>query len=273
MNVSRTTLYLIPKRLYTYAIGRFARFRVSRHLIPWYVRHYSIDVGEMERTISEYQTLLDLFTRRLSSTARSFAGEGFLSPVDGLITASGTIHEHWQLQAKGLPYTGTELLQSETMARRFVGGKFVVLYLSPTNYHRIHMPTDGLITGWTYVPGRLYPVNRIGLLVDRLYAKNERMITYISSDLGEYAIVKIGALGVGTVKTVFAPSQRELRVRGQGGVVMERENVHLARGEELGHFELGSTVIVMWNREASANLRLLVGVGDHVFVGQPIATV
>lgn len=238
-------------------------------MIPWYVRHYAIDLDEMDGIVSDYKTLLDLFTRRLSPTARSFATEGFLSPVDGVITALGTIDEQWRLQAKGLAYTGVELLQDGTMAKKFVGGKFVVLYLSPTNYHRIHMPTDGKILGWTYVPGRFFPVNRMGLRIDRLYAKNERMITYIQSPVGEYALVKIGALGVGTVKTVYAPSQKELLALGKGRTVTKSENVSLGRGEELGHFELGSTVIVMWTSEASVSFD--VALGDYVQVGQTIA--
>lgn len=265
----RLFLVAIPKRLLTRVIGQFARNRCSRFLIPWYVARFKINLAEADYQ-QDFPSLLALFTRRLRAEARWFDPFGFLAPVDGTITAAGPIVPDLALQVKGEPYSLSKLFGQADAAKRYEGGTFMVFYLSPADYHRIHMPTAGMITAWTHVPGRLYPVNRLGMsTVSGLYAKNERVITYIQSALGNYAMVKVGAMGVGTIRTPYAALPIHAARNRRRAPTMGSAQIALERGQEMGWFELGSTVIVLW--EPGVVRTLLTQVGERVKVGQRVA--
>ncbi|MCL6594237.1 MAG: archaetidylserine decarboxylase, partial [Alicyclobacillus sp.] len=158
----RWLLTLFPQRLFTACLGRLARARCSRRLIPLYARWYQIDAREADLPLASYPTLLDFFCRGLAKGARPLAASGVVSPVDGTVSELGKLDNGQLLQAKGCAYSLAALLADTAAAERYEGGHYVTLYLSPRDYHRIHMPVDGRLTAWRYVPGRLFPVNAWG---------------------------------------------------------------------------------------------------------------
>ncbi|MCL6626665.1 MAG: archaetidylserine decarboxylase [Alicyclobacillus shizuokensis] len=239
-------LRLLPKRALTAAVGRFARMRLSRLLIPHYVRWYQIDADEAELPLAAYSSLCEFFTRGLRPGARPLATEGLISPVDGTVSALGRILEGTLLQAKGCLYTVSALLGSERDAQVFEGGHYITLYLSPRDYHRIHMPLSGEVVFWRYIPGRLYPVNALGVAaVPGLFSKNERLVSWLETRYGRLAMVKVGATVVGSIRTPYGPwftgAWNRHRRRVHEGAV----ELWLDKGGELGRFELGSTVILL----------------------------
>jgi phosphatidylserine decarboxylase len=193
--------------------------------------------------------VLDLFTRRLKPGARPLDPDpkAVLCPVDGRLYAEGPIDKGLLLQAKGRTFTLSALLANEERAAAFEGGSYITLYLSPRDYHRVHCPIDAEITGYTYVPGELYPVNPAAVAnVDGLFARNERLITHLSSpDFGQVDLVMVGATCVGHIKVAYdatvATNVGEHRVRQEVYTPTRR----IGRGEELGVFEMGSTVILI----------------------------
>lgn len=246
-SLNRLALSLLPKRTLTALIASFARVPASRILIPWYIRHYKISVKDAAKPVSDYHSLLDFFCRALKSGARPIADAPVVSPVDGTVSECGRIEEGRLLQAKGCSYTLEALLGDATAATGFQQGMYLTLYLSPRDYHRIHMPMAGTVRSWRYVPGKLFPVNQYGVrLIPGLYTKNERMITEFSTILGNMAMVKVGATVVGSVQVRYADfsakafsKERRSAAHGSGGI-------RYAKGEEIGHFEFGSTVILLF---------------------------
>lgn len=268
--LNRTALRLLPKRTLTMWVGQLAKHPVSRHVIPWYIRHYEIDATEAELPVSEYESLVDFFRRRLKNGARFVEAQGVSSPVDGTVSEFGLIHQGQLLQAKGSAYSLAALLGSEEAARRYEGGHYITLYLSPRDYHRIHMPTHGTLTEWLYIPGTLYPVNPMGVKsIQGLFTKNERLVTHVTANAGHYAVVKVGATIVGSIRTHYGPAYMTPRRRAK--VSLHRGNICIpkCRGEELGWFEFGSTVILVF--EANFIQSFDVQTGQWLQMGQHIA--
>lgn len=241
-------LRLLPKNAISRLAGRFAESRLSKPVIPFYARHYRIDLEQAEKPIAEYRTLTEFFTRRLKRGARPVAaGDRILvSPVDGTASQFGLIRNGTLLQAKGVVYSLEQLLGSREKAALYEGGTFLTIYLSPRDYHRIHTCLAGKVKGYSYIPGSLYPVNPFGVRnVAGLFSKNERLTTYLATPYGEYAIVKVGAAIVGSVRVVYDES---LTTNIRGGRVTHRsiEGPSLEKGAELGLFRFGSTVILLF---------------------------
>jgi phosphatidylserine decarboxylase len=171
-----------------------------------------------------------------------------VSPVDGKVSQYGRIENGNLIQAKGVLYTAEELLGGDKeRARRYDGGTFLTVYLSPTDYHRIHTPLAGTVTAYTYVPGTLFPVNPFGVrAVQGLFAKNERLITYFDTQAGEVALVKVGATIVGSVKVEYD----EMAGTNIRGGRLESKTLangpHYEKGDEVGRFEFGSTIILLF---------------------------
>lgn len=210
--------------------GKFAKSGASRRLIPWFVRTYGISVEEAEKAVAEYGSLNEFFTRRLKAGARPIdpADNALVSPVDALIMDMGTVQEGTILGIKGQRYTIEELLNRCPRAVNYRNGFYIVLYLSPADYHRIHSPVQGKVLESEHVKGKVYPVREKSLTyVRQVLSRNERLITYIRHPYGELAVVKVGALNVSSIQYT-----------GQ----MPRE---LERGEEFAYFEFGSTVILL----------------------------
>ncbi|MGN7472247.1 archaetidylserine decarboxylase [Brevibacillus sp. SAFN-007a] len=269
-------IHRLPQNAMSRTMGKITASRFSRLAIQRYIRHYKIDASIIEKPVTEYRTLKEFFTRRLKPGARPIASgpDVIVSPVDGTVSQLGDIAEGTLIQAKGKEFSVTELLGgSEEEAKRYYGGKFITIYLSPRDYHRIHMPVAGELVRYSYLPGRLYPVNRLGIEnVDRLFARNERLVTYIQSDgLGDMALVKVGALFVGSVKVVYNTATTNIKHGRQTNEPIAG-TPHLEKGDELGWFEFGSTVILLLE---SSQLKWAEGVekGKSLLMGQLLATV
>lgn len=242
-------MQLIPKNTLSRVVGCLARSGISKSLIPIYARSFQINLGEAEKDFKEYPNLLEFFIRRLKPGLRPI-NEGsttVVSPVDGRVAALGQIEKGKLFQAKDIYYTVSEVLGGDAAkAERYTDGYFLTIYLSPRDYHRIHMPLAGKVQGYTYVPGTLFPVNPFGVrAVKGLFAKNERLITYLETQAGEVALVKVGATIVGSVRVVYDGVGTNVA----GGKLEHRDlpqGPNLVKGEELGRFEFGSTVILLF---------------------------
>lgn len=211
---------------------------------------YSIDMAEAVQTDPlKFGSFNEFFTRALRPGVRSIASGSreIACPVDGTVSEAGRIEGDQLLQAKGRHYSLPELLASQAWANHFDGGSFATIYLAPFNYHRIHMPLRGELRETVYVPGRLFSVNAVtASQVPRLFARNERVLTLFDTAFGEMALILVGALNVGSMATVWAgditPATRRVLS------TLPRQSVSLDKGEELGRFNMGSTVILLFQR-------------------------
>ncbi|SHE78880.1 phosphatidylserine decarboxylase [Seinonella peptonophila] len=242
---------ITPKKHLSRLVGKFARHSWSRGLIPLYIKAYRIDLEPIKKSVDQFENLLDFFIREYKPEARPLVADPqiIVSPVDGKISQAGSIEKDMLLQAKGVNYSLMELLANRMEhIERYIGGKFITIYLSPRDYHRIHMPITGAIEEFTYIPGELYPVNEWGVqFIPGLFARNERLITYIRTDNGgEVALIKVGATNVGSIRVEY-DDQISTNKKGIGITHKCYSNPHkLHKGEELGRFEFGSTIILLF---------------------------
>ncbi|RXT08109.1 archaetidylserine decarboxylase [Ammoniphilus sp. CFH 90114] len=243
---------LMPTHAISRFIGSLAQRPVSRQFIPLFSRVFQIPVEEAEKSTMEYGTLNEFFTRKLREGLRPIATSPYavVSPADGRIAAFGEIKEGQLIQAKGVTYTVWNLLgMKESEASAFEGGRFMTIYLSPRDYHRVHAPVEGQITDYSYIPGTLFPVNAFGVrAVKGLFAMNERLITFIQSSAGRVGVVKVGATVVGSVKVGYS---KEAGTNIKAGTLVQRQlpsAIPVERGGELGFFEFGSTVVLVFEK-------------------------
>ena len=248
--------YLLPKRGLTQFAGRVARAqggRATTRLIRWFVGKYGVDMSEAENPdIASYASFNDFFGRPLKPGVRPLANADFISPVDGAISQFGAIDDHHILQAKGHRFTTTQLLAGDAaLADRFRHGSFANLYLSPKDYHRLHMPCAGRLQRMIYVPGALFSVNPTTARgVPGLFARNERVVCVFDSEThGRFVMVLVGATIVGSMATTWHGVVNPRRT----GVIAEWEYadrpITLEQGEEMGRFLLGSTVIMLFEKD------------------------
>jgi phosphatidylserine decarboxylase len=272
--------YLIPQ--HCLSKGMFCLTRIQfkpwkNLLIKLIVQLYKVELEQAEReTAEDYASFNDFFTRRLKQTARTWNlnKSSILSPVDGAISQIGRLENKNIIQAKGKTYTLDTLLADDTdTIAKLSDGLFTTLYLSPRDYHRIHMPVRGKLIKSIYVPGDLFAVNNATVRnVDNLFARNERFISIFETDLGLMAQIMVGAIFVGSMETVWLgqitpTDKRELTVREY------KENpVILEQGQEFGHFNMGSTVILVFEK-ACLNWLANLKAGDAIKVGQELGMV
>lgn len=262
-------LWLLPKNWVSAMAGRFAKSRLSRPLIRPFAQRFQINLEEASLPIEAYETLLDFFVRELKPGVRPIAADENLmvSPVDGRVAQFGRLDRGELIQAKGHTYTAAALLANEAEAKRFEGGQYITIYLSPQDYHRIHTPAAGQVVGATYIPGKLWPVNQAGVnRVPGLFAINERLVTYLQSQLGRIAMVKVGATIVGSVKVVYDETLGTNKAGAQVELKVITDGPLLDKGAEIGRFEFGSTVILLvepgdweWAPEVTHGARLRLG--------------
>ncbi|WP_027094026.1 archaetidylserine decarboxylase [Cohnella thermotolerans] len=252
----RSMTELTSRKFVSRMAGRLAKSPLSRRWIPRFAALYRIPIEEAEKPLGEYESLNDFFTRRLKPGARPVdeSPDALVSPVDALVTACGKIEEGMLLKIKGQDYTLDELLHDSPRIAQYRDGYFWVLYLSPTDYHRIHAPCSGSVVESEHIPGRVYPVNDFGLTaMRRVLSRNERLVTYIRHDGGEIAVVKVGALNVSSIRYV------------------EPRPKKLERGQELAYFEFGSTVVLLTEDDTCVP-RANVRPGDKVRMGERLGS-
>ena len=213
-----------------------------------FARATGADLAEAELELREYTTLGDLFARRLRPGVRPIdpAREALIAPCDGVVAARGTADDGVLVQAKGHTYQLAELVVDRARAEALHGGAYATIYLSPRDYHRVHSPLDAQLLGYDYVPGELWPVNpRVAARRSRLFARNERVVIWLDAPkLGVVAVVMIGASGVGNIRLAHAADSTTWRAAGERRRI-ELVGTRVGRGDELGAFRLGSTVVLV----------------------------
>jgi phosphatidylserine decarboxylase len=246
--------YLLPKQALTRLAGRFAGWQGGRWTtaaIQRFVRRYGVNMDEAANPdVASYSSFNEFFTRPLKAGARPIAEAAFVSPVDGAISQCGRIEGDRIFQAKGHDYTTRALVGGDAaLASRFEGGEFATLYLSPRDYHRIHMPCAGRLVRMVHVPGDLFSVNPVTARgVPGLFARNERVVCEFEGEHGPFVMVLVGATIVGSMATVWHGVVNPPRPGVLREWRYEMGNIELAQGEEMGRFLLGSTVVMLFPR-------------------------
>ncbi len=248
--------FILPHHAISRFMLWFTRIRaapVKNGFMKFFLGVYKPDLSEAENPDPyAYEHFNAFFTRALRAGARPLAGDArtIVSPVDGTMNQSGAIHANQILQAKGRYYTLEALLAGAAprWASRFVDGRFATIYLAPYNYHRIHMPASGQLAGIWYVPGRLFSVNTIASrLVTNLFARNERLVLLFDGEAGPFAVIFVGALNVGSMATVWHGDVTPRRPRVVTELPLPPEaDRFLERGAEVGRFNMGSTVVLLF---------------------------
>ncbi len=246
--------YIIPKRALTVALGKLSNIRggaLTHAAIRRFIARYKVNMAEAANpNVESYATFNDFFTRALRDGARPLADSSWVCPVDGSISQCGAITRDRIFQAKGHDYTTQALVGGDAeLAKQFEDGAFATLYLSPKDYHRIHMPYAGRLTRMIHVPGELFSVNPATARgIPGLFARNERVVCVFESDRGPFVLALVGATIVGSMATVWHGVVNPPRP----GVIRdwryEKENLVLDRGAEMGRFLLGSTVVMLFPR-------------------------
>ncbi len=269
-------LRLLPKNAISRLAGALTRWRAPAGVRRWAMRafaaRYGIDLSECP-ALDAYASFGEFFARPLRPGLRPIAaGEGVVvSPVDGVVSEVGRTAEGRLVQAKGIGYGAAALLGDEALARRLEGGAYATIYLSPRDYHRIHFPLGGRVTGYRYVPGRLWPVNPASVrTVPGLFTVNERLVTLVETALGACAVVAVGATVVGRVRAYYAPTVPVTNLpRARVAARTYETPIPVEKGQELGAFEMGSTVIVLFEPgRVALDARLAPGV--RLRVGEAI---
>jgi len=246
--------YLLPQHFLSRLVGMLARCRIGfvrTALIRAFLRRYPVDLAEAARPDPEdYASFNDFFTRQLRPGARRFDAEprAALSPVDGIVSQAGAIAGDTLLQAKGMDYSAAALLGGDAaLAAEFAGGAFATLYLAPHDYHRVHMPLAGTLRIARFVPGDLFSVNAATAAgVPELFTRNERIACVFDTTAGPMAVVLIGALFVGSMSLAWAGEIRPPSRQRPRDLPVQDPFIALDRGAELGWFNMGSTVVVMF---------------------------
>ena len=251
--------YLLPKQRLTNVAGRIATAQggaMTTRLIGWFVAKYGVDMSEAANPdITSYTSFNDFFTRPLKAGVRPLTTGDFACPVDGAISQFGAIDDHHIMQAKGHRFTTTQLIGGDaTLAAQFRHGSFANLYLSPKDYHRLHMPCDGTLTRMIYVPGTLFSVNPgTARAVPNLFARNERVVcVFESPQHGAFVMVLVGATIVGSMATVWHGVVNPRRTGKVAQWTYPGQDIVLKKGEEMGRFLLGSTIIMLFRQDAIA---------------------
>jgi phosphatidylserine decarboxylase len=269
--------YLIPQHLLSRLVLKLTRLQmgaITRWLIRQFIKIYRVDMTIAQTSdLRDYASFNQFFTRAIKPTARPLAEAEIISPVDAQISQIGQINKGSLLQAKGHFFSLEDLLGgNQEMAALFKDGLFCTLYLSPKDYHRIHIPMTGQLKEMISIPGRLFSVNqRTTEVVPNLFARNERVITLFETELGPMALILVGALFVGSIETVWAdtltPSSQI-----QQWHYDKKDAPVLQRGDEMGRFNMGSTVIMLLDANHVAWLSER-RVQENVLMGQGLARI
>ncbi|MGE3756693.1 MAG: archaetidylserine decarboxylase [Pseudobdellovibrionaceae bacterium] len=250
-------LFLVPKNILSRFVGWLVHLELPEPLktkvLLGFAGYYKINLDEAEKTHQEYKSIGALFTRKLKRGIRPVGSAECLHPADSKLTTFGSIDGNTLLQAKGHAYSLPEFIKDPNAATRFRGGYFATYYLCPTDYHRVHSPVAGEVTKATVVPGALWPVNNWSVnAIHNLFALNERVVVEIKTRYGDVIVVLVGATNVGKMSLAFDSEVGS----NQGGSTRTREYhppIKLEKGDELGTFHMGSTVVVIYSPEFVRN--------------------
>lgn len=245
-------LKLLPKNLLSRFIGFIASKKISKIAVRWFAKRYKVNLDEASKPVSAYGTLNEFFTRHLKDGCRPIHEvdnpQVVVAPVDGKIAQWGKVDNGQMIQAKGRYYTVQELIGNEEEAEPYLNGLFMTIYLAPTDYHRIHHHTDGSIEGFRYVPGTLFPVNPFSVNnIEKLFPVNERITTFYNCAGRKSAIVKVGATIVGKIKVTYCDVESNISKNVRAETFHEKPLV--SKGDELGLFAMGSTVVLLFPAE------------------------
>ncbi|WP_394147618.1 archaetidylserine decarboxylase [Shewanella atlantica] len=276
--------YMMPKHLISRLVGKFAAAElgsITTAGIKWFIKQYKIDMSEAAQSEAEaYKTFNDFFTRPLKPGIRPLCNdkEYIVHPVDGAVSQCGPIKDGQIFQAKGHEYSSLALLGNQVDdAKRFEEGDFATIYLAPKDYHRIHMPIKGTLSKMTYVPGDLFSVNPLTAEnVPGLFARNERVVALFETEIGPMAMVLVGATIVASIETVWAgtvtpPTGKKVftwdyPTEGPDALTLDK-------GDEMGRFKLGSTVVMLFAKDALDEFAEAVEPGAVTRMGQPFAKI
>lgn len=278
-NVKIFFQYVLPKHAVSILAGKLADSRstlIKDQFIQRFAKAYQIDMSNaVEPELTNYGCFNDFFTRAIHLDSRPIDDDesSFCSPVDGAISQFGKIESGRIIQAKGHSYSTLELLGGiQEQAEYFNNGEFCTIYLAPKDYHRIHMPCDGELISMTHVPGQLFSVNPLTAQnVPKLFARNERVVSLFETRFGKMAMVSVGATIVGSIETVWAgnitpPSRKTIKQWNYS-----EQNIVLKKGEEMGRFKLGSTVILLMEKK-SWQWNQSIELESNVILGQNLVT-
>ena len=283
-NIVLRFIQLMPHHLLSRAIGRLARCKViwiKNILIQCFCTAYAVDLSEAQQNNSHHYAHFNaFFTRALKASARPIHHnpQHILSPVDGFVSEIGNIENDTLLQAKGKTFTVQSLLgEYDNHKNLFSQGKFATLYLSPKDYHRIHMPLAGQLKSMRYIPGKLFPVKQSSVdHIPSLFARNERIVTLFSTPQGPVAIILVGALFVGSIDTVWSGTVTPPYGKHTLSLSYAQQGPHsvfLEQGTEMGRFNMGSTVILLLSKHMHATFDNILKPGDIVRLGQCLASI
>ena len=252
-----TTLQnIIPQHFLSRLLGRFASARLgclTRWGIKKFIQHYAVDMREAKiKDYREFTSFNEFFTRELAEGARPLCTDrnAIISPVDGCVSECGTIQKDQLLQAKGSYYSLSDLLAGDALCAQFENGAFLTAYLAPKDYHRFHMPITGKLLKMIYVPGKLFSVNQAAAnQIPGLFAKNERVICIFETEIGKLAYIAVGAMIVASIGMKWHGIVAPQRSNDVMTWDYSNQNIVLARGDEMGHFQLGSTVIMLLEKD------------------------
>jgi phosphatidylserine decarboxylase len=261
----------LPRKLMSRFIGWVVHFKapfvhmIGVRIFAWY---YNINVEEAEKSLDEYHTIGDLFTRRLKHGLRPISHAWAVHPCDSEIIQHGHIKDGTLIQAKGLNYELKKLTEDEHALDKYGEGYFVTYYLCPTDYHRVHSPVHGFVKHVMYRSGDLWPVNMPAINnVQNLYVVNERLVVEMATEYGPVGVVMVGATNVGSMSLAFDPKIRTNR--GEQSIVHDyKPPVEIVKGEELGIFHMGSTVIVLYSEEFRKKFESHLSVARRVKIGE-----
>lgn len=247
--------YLLPKGALTNFAGRVAGAKggaMTTRLIRWFVGKYNVNMDEaLNPDITSYSSFNEFFTRALRPDARPLANADFICPIDGRISQFGAIDDDQIYQAKGHKFSTTALVGGDAaLAAKFQHGSFANLYLSPRDYHRIHMPCDGKLTRMIYIPGDLFSVSPAAARgIPGLFARNERVVCVFDTANGPFVMTLVGATIVGSMATVWHGVVNPPRAPQICEWKYDDQNIVLKKGDELGRFLLGSTVVMLFPKD------------------------
>ena len=269
-NFLTTIQLLIPLRLLSWCVYKLSRVTipfVKNILIELFIKKYNIDLSEYRKGRKEdYLSFNDFFTREIKPELRLIESsyKTMVSPVDGRLIEHGKINEDSIIQIKNSHYSLTKLLNNnQELAMKYLNGYFVTLYLAPDNYHRVHMPLDGTLVNSEHIPGKCFAVHQESITkIPDLYIKNQRLINSFESQLSPFVLILVAALNVSSITTVWKSED------------LQAENpLTILKGEQMGQFNLGSTVILLVPKESQLIWSETIKIGTRVKVGQVIAQI